>query len=133
LDALRKIKVESGVYLPSNPECMILDIDYTSGTPMQSAAKAPFLARFKVRRCGIQELERINVGKRLCFETCTDSSTGSRKKLRRRIHAMIHAKVSHTHTCISPVSNCLTISRRSVVITSLYSFSIISVLKKFCL
>ena len=70
LDALRKIKVESAVYLPSNPECVILDIDYASGTPMQSAAKAPFLARFKVRRCGIQELERVNVGKRLHFKSC---------------------------------------------------------------
>ena len=70
LDALRKIRVESGVYLPSNPECMILDIDYTSGTPMQSAAKAPFLARFKVRRCGIQELERLNVGKKKLLKKC---------------------------------------------------------------
>lgn len=26
-----------------------------------SAAKAPFLARFKVRRCGVQELERIGL------------------------------------------------------------------------
>lgn len=65
MEALRKIKVESGVYLPSNPECLILDIDYTSGTPMQSAAKAPFLAKFKVKRCGIEEMERMNVGKEM--------------------------------------------------------------------
>lgn len=59
LDALRKIEVQRGCYLPSNPEAMVLDIDYSSGTPMQSAAKAPYLARFRVQRCGITELEQM--------------------------------------------------------------------------
>ncbi|XP_058809461.1 phosphatidylinositol 4-kinase alpha isoform X2 [Phymastichus coffea] len=59
LDALRKIEVQPGCYLPSNPEAMVIDIDKDSGTPMQSAAKAPFLARFKVQRYGIKELENI--------------------------------------------------------------------------
>ncbi|KAK2899197.1 hypothetical protein Q8A67_010615 [Cirrhinus molitorella] len=35
LRALSDIKVQPGCYLPSNPEAIVLDIDYKSGTPMQ--------------------------------------------------------------------------------------------------
>ncbi|XP_011307555.1 phosphatidylinositol 4-kinase alpha isoform X2 [Fopius arisanus] len=59
LKALRNITVQPGCYLPSNPEAMVIDIDYKSGRPLQSAAKAPFLARFKVQKYGIKELENI--------------------------------------------------------------------------
>ncbi|XP_052243319.1 phosphatidylinositol 4-kinase alpha-like isoform X4 [Dreissena polymorpha] len=61
LEALSKIELQKGCYLPSNPEAIVVGIDYMSGTPMQSAAKAPFLARFQVRPCGIYQLEALGM------------------------------------------------------------------------
>ncbi|THH11990.1 hypothetical protein EW145_g299 [Phellinidium pouzarii] len=49
-EEMAKIKVEVGVYLPSNPDGVVIDIDRKSGRPLQSHAKAPFMASFKVRR-----------------------------------------------------------------------------------
>lgn len=44
------IKVEQGVYLPSNPDGEVVDIDRKSGRPLQSHAKAPFMATFRIRK-----------------------------------------------------------------------------------
>ncbi|KAK3394520.1 hypothetical protein B0H63DRAFT_426462 [Podospora didyma] len=49
-EELRKIKVEIGVYLPSNPEGVVIGIDRKSGKPLQSHAKAPFMATFRIKK-----------------------------------------------------------------------------------
>jgi len=38
-EELRKIKVDVGVYLPSNPDGVVIGIDRKSGKPLQSHAK----------------------------------------------------------------------------------------------
>jgi phosphatidylinositol 4-kinase A len=49
-EELRKVKVEVGVYLPSNPDGVVFGIDRKSGKPLQSHAKAPFMATFRIRK-----------------------------------------------------------------------------------
>lgn len=49
-EELRKIKVEVGVYLPSNPDGQVIGIDRKSGKPLQSHAKAPYMATFRIRK-----------------------------------------------------------------------------------
>lgn len=49
-EEMSKIKVEEGVYLPSNPDGIVVDIDRKSGKPLQSHAKAPFMATFFIKK-----------------------------------------------------------------------------------
>ncbi|RCI05105.1 phosphatidylinositol-4- kinase, partial [Rhizopus stolonifer] len=49
-EELAKIKVDVGVYLPSNPDGHVININRTSGRPLQSHAKAPFMATFLIEK-----------------------------------------------------------------------------------
>lgn len=49
-EELRKINVDVGVYLPSNPDGVVIGIDRKSGKPLQSHAKTPFMATFRIRK-----------------------------------------------------------------------------------
>lgn len=49
-EELRKIQVQVGVYLPSNPDGVVVGIDRKSGKPLQSHAKAPYMATFRIRK-----------------------------------------------------------------------------------
>lgn len=57
-EELRKIKVEVGVYLPSNPDGVVVGIDRKSGKPLQSHAKAPYMATFRIRKNRVQSMDR---------------------------------------------------------------------------
>ena len=58
-EELRKIKVEVGVYLPSNPDGVVIGIDRKSGKPLQSHAKAPYMATFRIKKSkgGMEEVD----------------------------------------------------------------------------
>lgn len=59
-EELRRIKVEVGVYLPSNPEGVVVGIDRRSGKPLQSHAKAPFMATFRIRKSRESWAEKVD-------------------------------------------------------------------------
>jgi phosphatidylinositol 4-kinase len=59
-EELRKIKVEVGVYLPSNPDGEVIGIDRKSGKPLQSHAKAPYMATFRIRKEKAKDAESEN-------------------------------------------------------------------------
>ncbi len=44
---MAKIRVDVGVYLPSNPDGVVVDIDKKSGRPLQSHAKVDLILLLK--------------------------------------------------------------------------------------
>ena len=83
-EELRKIKVEVGVYLPSNPDGVVVGIDRKSGKPLQSHAKAPYMATFRIRKSRAETTE----------EQTQDMTT-------RPKHNRMKSKASTTATIIS--------------------------------
>ncbi|KAL7914690.1 phosphatidylinositol-4-kinase [Trichoderma velutinum] len=49
-EELRKIKVDVGVYLPIDSDGIVIGIDRKSGKPLQSHAKAPYMATFRIKK-----------------------------------------------------------------------------------
>ncbi|KAI0016068.1 hypothetical protein F4780DRAFT_711330 [Xylariomycetidae sp. FL0641] len=75
-EELRKIKVDVGVYLPSNPDGVVIGIDRKSGKPLQSHAKAPYMATFRIRKPkgGLGETEEMAQEKNKNGETPADNT-----------------------------------------------------------
>lgn len=60
-EEMEKIVVDPGVYLPSNPESIVIGIDQKSGRPLQSHAKTPFMATFRIKKATEMYTKRMSI------------------------------------------------------------------------
>ncbi|ABN68241.2 phosphatidylinositol-4- kinase involved in protein kinase C pathway [Scheffersomyces stipitis CBS 6054] len=66
-EEMAKIEVKPGVYLPCNPDGVVIDINRKSGRPLQSHAKAPFMATFRVKK-DVEEVQESGEIKTVTIE-----------------------------------------------------------------
>ncbi|KAL6945455.1 hypothetical protein ACO0QE_002908 [Hanseniaspora vineae] len=67
------IEIKPRVYLPSHPDGTVVDIDRLSGKPLQSHAKAPFMATFLIR--GVASTEKSTTETSTTETSTTETST----------------------------------------------------------
>lgn len=79
-EELHKITLKVGVYLPSNPEGVVVGIDRKSGKPLQSHAKAPYMATFRIRKSRGEMEDTDNL-----LQNVNSEAHGSGKALMRSI------------------------------------------------
>ncbi|UKZ62337.1 uncharacterized protein TrAtP1_003587 [Trichoderma atroviride] len=66
-EELRKIQVDVGVYLPIDSDGIVIGIDRKSGKPLQSHAKAPYMATFRIKKhkSGFEQENQLLEGTRV--------------------------------------------------------------------
>ncbi|KAL9052544.1 MAG: hypothetical protein Q9162_005348 [Coniocarpon cinnabarinum] len=103
-EELRKIKIDPGVYLPSNPDGVVVGIDRSSGKPLQSHAKTPYMATFRIRKERQVDPEEEKTEQQPTTPAAPTQSPVSPMKHAEQLEHQ-HAKTSSSTTATSKPSN----------------------------